>query len=306
MKKLDLVVLGNTSIDTIKLEGNGNYKVPGGSAAAVGTASRAYNSKVGIITKLGRDFPKKWKEDLLSRGIDSNGLLKQKSSCRFELTYDKKGNLNNFNEIFNVEDVLSVNDVPTSYKKAKYFHLSAAHPKNQERFLTAKSIKSKLSLALWPSYESEYNEKFVKLLKRLEILFCNNHEAKIITGEENIYDAVKKLGKNIKTIVLTKGKKGAAIYNKDKFSIFPALRTSTLDSTGCGDSFAGGFLAEYIKNKDVEKAGWAGVAMASFTLSKIGSWFPKNIKLEEINKRVERAKKYSEKNIKKGTLLDFF
>lgn len=304
MKKFDLIAIGNISIDTIEIE-NKKHTVPGGSAGAVLTASAARDLSTGLVARIGEDFKKEWLEDLSSRGINLDGILKQKVSCRFELSYDSKGNLKKFNEIFSHE-AFSVKDIPKSYFETKHLHLSAAHPKNQEKILNSlKSSKFTLSLALWPKYELEYTEDFIKLLKKIKILFCNDYEALMLTKEENVYDAAKKIqnfGPEI--LVLTKGSKGSAIYSKNEFYLFPALRTSKIDTTGCGDSFAGGFLAEYIKGTGIERAGWVGTALASFTMSKIGSWFPK-VEKERIEERIERAQKYSEKGTK-STLLDFF
>lgn len=308
MIPLDIVAVGNISIDVIKIESSGTFKVPGGSAAAVLTAASAYGAKCGAVSKIGEDFPKAWFEDISSRGIDFLGLQKQKHSCRFELTYAKDGELKKFDEIFNVEDFLSMKDVPSSYLDAKHFHLAAAHPKNQEKFLSSTSMKSSFSLTLWPTYNSEYSAKFYELMKKVEILFCNEKEVKMLSSEENIYDAVKKIqkaGPNL--IVLTKGAKGSAVYYKKEFHVFPALKSLKVDVTGCGDSFAGGFLAEYLSSKDVLKAGWAGAALASFTMSKMGSWFPREISREKIEERIGRAKSYYEKGAKeKGSLMDFF
>jgi sugar/nucleoside kinase (ribokinase family) len=245
--------------------------------------------------------------ELDERGIDLSGVSTQKTSCRFELQYDKAHNLKQFSEIFTVDDALAKKDFPSQYKGVKHIHLSAAHPRNQVKFLKYPNPGSTLSLTLWPTYESEYDQEFAKLLTKVDILFCNNHEVKLLSNKENVYDGVKEIHKlGPKIIVLTKGAKGSAVYHKERFYLYPSLRTSKIDATGCGDAFAGGFLAEYLTNGDPEKAGWAGAAMASFTLSKMGSWFPREITKKQIEERIERAKKYSEKNVKKGTLLDFF
>lgn len=304
--QLDLVTIGNVSIDKIKIEGMRTYTRPGGSAAAVSTAAAACGLRTGIVSRIGKDFKKSWLNELRLHGVDTFGIKERETTCRFELNYDKRGNLVTFNEIFNCENVLAIREIPKRYFKTSHIHLSAAHPRTHQKFLSAKSIKnSTLSLTLWPAYENEYGQKFKEMLKHVHVLFCNHHEARILSGEENIYDAVKKI-KGPEVIVLTKGSKGSAIYNKKKFHLFPAPRTSSIDRTGCGDSFAGGFLSEYLRSRDVEKAGWTGVTLASFTLNKMGSWFPREVTSEKIEQKIERAKKYSELNVKKGTLLDFF
>lgn len=306
--QLDLVAVGNISIDVIHIDGLGQHTVPGGSAAAVLTAASSYGAKTGAVSRIGEDYRQKWLTELDERGINLSGVSAQKTSCRFELEYNKSGELKKFSEIFAVDDALTKKDFPDQYKNARHIHLSAAHPRNQVKFLQFPNPGSTVSLTLWPTYEAEYDEEFAKLLKNVDILFCNNHEIKILSKKENVYDGVKEAAEkySLKIIVLTKGPKGSAVYSNGRFYLYPSLRTSKVDPTGCGDAFAGGFLAEYLKSGDVEKAGWVGAAMASFTLSKMGSWFPREISQKQIEERIELAKKYSEKNVKKGTLLDFF
>jgi len=311
-KDFDLISVGNVSIDTIKIQGNGGkHVVPGGSAAAVLTAASAFNLRTGLVSKVGEDFPDEWLLDLAERGIDIRGVKRQKASCRFELVYDENGALKNFDEIFNCEYDLNVKDIPEEYLSSRHFHISAAHPSNQSKFIKAIgeiNHGSTVSLTLWPSYEKEYGETFVNLLDKVDILFCNNFEAKILAKDDNIYDAVKKVKKfGPKIIVLTKGAKGSAIYYKNDFFLFPALKANIVDRTGCGDSFAGGFLANYLIGSDIEKAGWAGTALASFTISKYGSWLPKEASNGKVLERIERARNYYEKGLKqKVSLMEFF
>jgi sugar/nucleoside kinase (ribokinase family) len=304
---LDLIAVGNVSVDTIKIDGTGQRTVPGGSAAAVLTSASSYGASTGVVTRIGKDYKQNWINELDERGIDLTGVSTQKTSCRFELNYDKTGKLTKFSEIFTVDDALAKKDFPNTYKNARHIHLSASHPRHQVKFLQFPNPGSTISLTLWPTYESEYDQEFAKLLKNVDVLFCNNHEVKLLSNKENVYDGVKEIAKlGPKIVVLTKGAKGSAMHHDDHFHLYPSLRSSKIDATGCGDAFAGGFLAEYLKSGDAEKAGGVGAAMASFTLSKMGSWFPREITQRQIEERIERAKKYSEKNVKKGTLLDFF
>ena len=305
--KLDLITVGNLSIDSIKIGKYGAKTVPGGSAGAVVTAASALGQGVGIVTKIGEDYPLKWMIDLAGRGIDLSGVSTQKTSCRFELKYDQKNNLKHFKEIFNSEDIISTQDIPDDYFNSRFFHLSAAHPRNQQKIITKiKRTKAKFSITLWPTYHEEYSPYFVNKLNEAEVLFCNNYEVRHLSNEDNIYDAAKKISRGgPKVIVLTKGAKGAAIYYKGEFLHYPALRTSIIDTTGCGDSFAAGFLAEYLKSRDVARAGWVGAAMASFTIAKVGSWFP-NVTEAQIERRIESAIKNVQAAPKKGTLMDFY
>ncbi|MAF89311.1 MAG: hypothetical protein CL963_02260 [Euryarchaeota archaeon] len=309
--KFDLVTVGNISIDTILVDKK-CYRVPGGSAAAVATAAAANGAKCGIVSKLGRDYPSDWLSELRKAGVDTLGLGKKKASTRFELSYNRNKRLINFNEVFSSDAILSFSDMPDSYRNSQHVHLSAARPEHQENFLESLSNRGKrtVSLTLWSTYSDSYADKFIDLLKKTDILFCNNHEISSISNEENIYDAVKAVQrKGPKIIVLTKGELGSAICTSRKIHLFPALKTSRTDTTGCGDSFAGGFISEYLKSGNVARAGWLGSALASFTMQKSGAWFPSDIERNKILDTVKRAREVHASNGKrktKGTLFDYF
>ena len=60
-----------------------------------------------------------------------------------------------------------------------------------------------------------------------------------------------------------------------------------MDTTGAGDSFAAGFLSDFIKNKgDIEKSIQMGLANSEANLSEIGA----KTGLLEKNSQFERAK----------------
>jgi len=224
--KFDLVTVGNISIDTILVDKK-CYRVPGGSAAAVATAAVANSSKCGIVSKLGRDYPSKWLDELKKSGVDASGLGKKKTSTRFELSYNRNKRLIKFNEVFSSDAVLSFSDMPDSYRNARQIHLSAAKPQHQENFLESLSNRKNqsVSLTLWSTYSDSYTDNFINLLKKTDVLFCNNHEISSISNEENIYDAVKVVQKKgPKIIVLTKGELGSAICTSRKIHLFPALK----------------------------------------------------------------------------------
>ncbi|MCS4541247.1 MAG: PfkB family carbohydrate kinase [Euryarchaeota archaeon] len=59
--------------------------------------------------------------------------------------------------------------------------------------------------------------------------------------------------------------------------IIPPVKAETRDPTGAGDSFVGGFIGEYLKTKDIKRAGLVGSVAASFVIEDYGPFnFPKS------------------------------
>lgn len=57
---MDLVVLGHVAIDHVIFPDKREIILPGGAAAAVATSAALSGAKVGLVTKVGKDFPKEW------------------------------------------------------------------------------------------------------------------------------------------------------------------------------------------------------------------------------------------------------
>ena len=57
-----------------------------------------------------------------------------------------------------------------------------------------------------------------------------------------------------------------------------------MDTTGAGDSFSAGYLHEFFKNCDIEKASKLGVRTASATISKLGarSFHPRQLNKKDM------------------------
>ena len=109
---------------------------------------------------------------------------------------------------------------------------------------------------------------FKKIIsEHVDVLFGNNEEVRILTGKEDPIEAGKEMRKMGAKIVIVKiGSKGSYLFYDDiveKIDIYTPDKV--LDSTGCGDIFAGGFLYAYTKNYEIKKC----VKIASYLASQI-------------------------------------
>jgi len=73
--------------------------------------------------------------------------------------------------------------------------------------------------------------------------------------------------------------------SKDNIFEVPSIRVSVKDTTGAGESFAGGFIGSYIKYKDPLLSLKFGVTLSSFDIEDFGINRLINIKPEDILKR---------------------
>lgn len=101
----------------------------------------------------------------------------------------------------------------------------------------------------------------------VDILFGNYEEAKILTGKSDPVEAgkiIKEMGPEI--VIVKVGSDGSYLFYEDKIEKIDIYEPEkVLDSTGCGDIYAGGFLYGYTKGYDLIKC----ARTASFLAARI-------------------------------------
>lgn len=87
-----------------------------------------------------------------------------------------------------------------------------------------------------------------KALKWTDIFHCNELEAKSLTEQETLKDAVRALlDSGPKVVLVTRGKDGVAAATPGRLVSLDAFRVATLDPTGAGDAFCAGFIRQAVK-----------------------------------------------------------
>ena len=270
-----LALIGNLAIDTII---NSNFQLenaPGGSSAAVATASVQLGIDCSILSIIGRDFPTDWLSTLDNLGIDISWITisEKEKSMKIKMIYDKDWEL----ESIEIRDKIKEGPNISSMPRTEAVHICPAPCEDQLELVKKLRKKSEiLSLNFSEYYIKEYekNEFFNSMdWENLDIVFLNEKEAKALTKEKAPEKMAKKfLEKDVDLVAITMGKKGVLVQNENVLIRAGSEDIEVVDPTGCGDSFIGGFLGEYLKSKNVKKAQGMGSYMASLTAQKKGSW----------------------------------
>jgi len=117
-----------------------------------------------------------------------------------------------------------------------------------------------------------FRDSFQSILKKgIDILFCNEEEALLYSGSNEIDQALNYLLELSSLVIVTRGKKGSLIFSDDgeKIEIDPCP-VDALDTVGAGDTFAGSFLYGINNNLSLKKSGDLASAMSSKVVSKLG------------------------------------
>ncbi|AGH94901.1 PfkB family carbohydrate kinase [Pseudobdellovibrio exovorus] len=273
-----VLVVGSLAYDSVKTPSGKAEKSLGGSANYFSLAASLF-SRVRVVGVVGEDYSEQDRQILLKREVDLTGLQTVAGKTfHWEGTYE-----NNLNEAVTLKTELNVfaqfnPTLPEDYRDSAYVFLANIDPTLQLQVLS--QVKKPVfvgmdSMNFWiGSKQSELRE----VLKKVDIVFMNDAEAKMLTQTSNTITAIKKTAElGPKYVVIKKGEYGATLYSqKYGFYQIPALPVeNVVDPTGAGDSFAGGFFgtlasrlnADQIPEwNDLKAATLAGTVMSSQTI----------------------------------------
>lgn len=263
-----------------KLSGREHKICSGGSAANTIIAFSKFGGTSAYHTVVGNDqFGRFYVDEFNKLGILINAPMVSEptGTCIVLITPDSERTMNTSlgaTAHFGVEHLN-----PDYIKRAKWLYLEgykfSAEKSTQALFHSielAKSFGTKISLTLSDVFIiKNYFDKVLNVLPHIDLLFCNENEAKTLTETEKFEDAKVHLSKMLSNFVITRGELGAFANLEGKEYYFDSYKTDAIDTTGAGDIFAAGFLFGFIKKNDVEFAGKLGSLAASRVVSQFGA-----------------------------------
>ncbi|MBN2288041.1 MAG: sugar kinase, partial [Candidatus Glassbacteria bacterium] len=132
-----------------------------------------------------------------------------------------------------------------------------------------------------------------QVIARSHVLILNEDEARELTGELNLANAIEQIQRlGPGTVVVKKGEHGALLADGEDICALPGLPLKTVcDPTGAGDSFAGGFVGCIQRrgsrsNETLRTAVAYGSAVASFCCEDFSAERLRSLTLEELEARV--------------------
>jgi len=144
----------------------------------------------------------------------------------------------------------------------------------KKAFNKAISAAQKVAMSLSDLFCVERHKKdFLDLVKnKLDIIFANEQEILSLIDTNSFDEAISFLKKIKKTVVITRGSKGAVSINDNIVTECSAkTNLNIVDLTGAGDLFAAGYLHGYINNLSPKDCLIKGTDLSAKIIQKIGA-----------------------------------
>jgi len=111
-----------------------------------------------------------------------------------------------------------------------------------------------------------------KVMEHCSVLLPGVSELLMISGEENVEDAVEACFTNqtLKIIVLKNGSEGCTVYTRDDCISLGVYPVDVKDPTGAGDCFDGAFICGLLEGKSIREAAEMATAAASLNTAVLG------------------------------------
>jgi sugar/nucleoside kinase (ribokinase family) len=292
--------------------GKAYIDIPGGSLLYTAGGFGVWENGVGLVGRVGEDYPQEWLEQIRSRGFDARGItvIPQILDLRSFYAYSSDGKYTNENPISHFsrlglplpksllgyspppnQNSLPASDSPFSIRMMDvpddYLDVTAAHVCPIE-IQTQTSLTSLFhqrhinTITIDPSNEfmNPINwDKIHPLLRFTTALLTSEAKVRALFKgrSSDIWEMMESLASSgCEVIVIKRGSEGQYVYEqtgKKRWAI-PAYPSRFTDSTGCGDAFCGGFLAGFRSTYSPLEAALHGNISSSLKIEGSGPFYP--------------------------------
>ncbi|MBT3337428.1 MAG: carbohydrate kinase family protein [Anaerolineae bacterium] len=288
---------------------------PGGSPLYAAGAAAVWEKEIGLVARVGEDYPNQWLRNFSEHGIDPAGVqvvpgaldlrsfrayspLRKLSRsnpvghfARRELTFPKT--LLGYRPPESKESLKTerhpatplVTEIPSEYLQAKAVHIAPLEFLSQGQMLTAFRAAAIENIILDPSprYMHPHRRQDLRLFLDGLTAFTPSEEEmrSLFWGEtHDLWAMAEELGNfGCKVIIIKRGNEGQLLYDahtKKRWQL-PAYASRVADPTGAGDAFCGGFLAGYQQSQDPLRAAAYGNVSASLSMEGSGPFYPQEV-----------------------------
>lgn len=256
-----------------------SYFSLGGGASNIAVGLRRLGLKTGLIARLGQDVLGQTIVKELKKEKINTSYLQKDSHLPTGLSFIVSLPKSSEQVIFSSRGANNNLEIPKKKILTQWFAVSSLSFSNWVPILNY--LISQNKKILWNPGIAQIRVPFSllsKYLAKITILVVNEDEAREIIFQKSKKEKIslKSVIKQIyyygpKIVVVTRGEKGAIVFDGQTFYSQPAKKTRVVNVTGAGDAFISGFLAYFIKYSSVKKALQGGIMNSAAVISKIGA-----------------------------------
>lgn len=225
-------------------------------------------------------------DDIRAAGVDSNFSSGREvgitGKCLVMITPDAERSMNTF---LGISETLSSSELNVdAITQSDYVYLEGylvTSPTGRQAAIETKKVAEQNGTLTAISLSDPGMVEFFKdgLLEMIgdgvDLLFCNEAEAKGWAGTDQLDEAIETLKKTAARFAVTLGKKGALVFDGEQLITIDPYPVNAIDTNGAGDMFAGAFLYAITHGYSYAEAGKLASRAAAEVVSDWGPRLPK-------------------------------
>jgi ribokinase len=291
------LLFGNLTIDdTVLPDGQTAMGTVGGDALYAAIGAHVWSDDLAIVTRLGKNYLSSIIEELADCGYRIDGFIPSTSHhIRQWQLYDFEGGrhyvpLPSSGSYADLSP--RVEEIPPSVLPGVVGCHIAPIPLEFQIPLIRWAKSQGIRVLVDPHHQDVDGtaEQWKSILPEVDVFCPSREEAiRLLEGWDGPLAAAQTLASWGAAVVCLKlGSDGVLVYRaEDQASwLIPTLTESPVDTTGCGDSFCGGFLVGWCETNDLRLAAAYGTVSASFVASGFGGHHAFQVDQAEAKRRL--------------------
>lgn len=292
--------------------GPGRLDVPGGNLLYAAAGLRVWETEIGLVGRVGNDYPREWLNGCIARGFDTGGvrILSTNLDVREFIAYSDSLDASRINPVSHFarremtfpkellgyqppddkkkphpDSMLSVIDIPADYQMARAALLCPMDIVTQTQLIAGMKRGNVHTFVLDPGMDAmkpTARRELPALLNGVTAFLPSQEElSNLFWGQTyDLWEMAEKVSMyGCEYVVIKCGAHGQLLYDtntKKKWEI-PAYPARLADPTGAGGAFSGGFLAGYCKHYDPLEGVLYGNVSASLKVEGSGAFYPLDV-----------------------------
>jgi sugar/nucleoside kinase (ribokinase family) len=293
------------------LENRAIVDSPGGNLLYAASGARLWGEHIGLLSRVGEDYPQDWLKQFTRRGFDTQGIriltegldlrsfraytdltTSQTTNpvahfARLGLTFPKSllgyqpRTEEKDSRVKATPDSARITDIPKKYLEAKAVHICPTDYISHTQLCPAFRQAQVQTVSLDPSpgyMMPAFFEDVKSLVRGLTVFMPSEEEVRsLFWGKTNdLWAMIEAIGTwGVEFVIVKRSALGQMLYNasnKRRYEV-PAYPARVSDPTGAGDAFGGGFIIGYSESFDPVQGALYGNVSASLTVEGSGAFF---------------------------------
>lgn len=288
---------------------------PGGNLIYTAGGLAVWDTNIGLISRITKEYPTEWLYQFQTRGFDIRGIetVQENFDLRSFIAYTDTHERSQTSAVSHfarreltfpktllgyqppdetIKDLRTMDiaspsalSVPKDFHDVNYIHICSFDFASQSQMVNLFKNASTQTVTLdpAPAYMTPRFWRELRLVLQGVTAFHPSEEEirSLFWGETNdLWEMAKHISDyGVKFVIIKRGSKGQILYEsvgKKKYEI-PAYPSRMADPTGAGDAFCGGFLAGFQKTNDPLQAVLYGNVSASLKVEGSGPFYPLDV-----------------------------